>query len=600
MQAENSDYEDDGEDIQAQVLVQHVEAGLWDAQGHFAPAWASKDLYDHYSTVTLDGDTATIWIRIEEQIITIGLYYIDSIIVHDKDMYITTNVLPTFLDDESGGFAELKKTTGLMEVQGLTVDTKYIRTPALDDDHAKVAQYCYVHKIRCSSRNDLDNFLNRWKRKLIDVVDYFPIPRSQETPFANHYLIKLRKWFRTLPFELAFQAQSLLQECVILPSELVELQAAIESIAQALPPVKAARLFQLVARSAAYRQPAQVAQSDAASLARDIAQHLAMAKTGRLGSLDSDESSGFFDIHAATISPVGITLLGPNRDTGNRIIRQYPGKESYFMRVRLQDETGDTIRENRDVNNDRKIFSHRMRKFLLEGIELGGRVFRFLAFSTSSLRDHSTWFVADFEHEGQQISAQSIRDGIGNLKVIKIPAKYAARMGQAFTSTAFSLDVDSAKIHLLPDVVRNTYTFSDGCGVISYDTLKRLHEMDSRRRRNRRKNALPTVFQVRLGGAKVSSGVATDAQSTTVTGVLTSSPTTGGALSRYELYRLDPRPATEHDQVSTAGGHARHSTGLSRNCVQRRFSPSDEPQQAARCLVGDFGCSAQPLCRDPD
>lgn len=498
-----SDYEDEGEDEPADVYIQHVEAGVWDAQGRFAPAWCSKEVSDRYSTLSLDGDQAKLVIRIEDQLITTGLYSLESIIVHEKDLYVSNQILPTFLDDESHGYAALKQTVGLMDTNAVSVDTTSIRIPALDDEHAKVAPFCYVYKLRCSSRNDIDAFLTRWKRKLIDVVEYYPIERNWDSPFANHWLINIRRWLRTLPFELAFQAQRLLQAGYIMPSELVSLQPAIERISESLSPVKAGRLFQLVAKSASYRGPAQAGQGTVASLAAEIAHLLNISTSGHLGALEHDAGTGYFDIHATSITPAGLFLEGPHRDSGNRIVRQFPGKESYFMRVRLQDENFDIIREAREVNNDRCILSGRMRKYLLEGIEIGGRKFHFLAFSTSSLKEHSTWFVANFVYEGKQVSAQSIRDGIGDLHVIKTPALYAARMGQAFTSTAFSLEVESDKIHRIPDVSRNSYNFSDGCGVISYDTLKRLHEMDTRRRRNRRKNALPTVFQIRLGGAKV-------------------------------------------------------------------------------------------------
>ncbi|CAO1622143.1 unnamed protein product [Sympodiomycopsis kandeliae] len=501
----NSDYEDDEEDSPIDVFVHHVEMGAWDARGDFAPAWVSKECHDRYSTVNLDGDTAKIQIRIEDQLISVALHNIDRLIVppQSKDFYLYTNILPTFLNDESHGFAALQTVPGLMDIRGLNRDTTtYVRVPALDEDHAKVAPFCYVIKVRCTSRAELDKFLVRWQRKLIEVVEYFPIGRSAETPFANHYLINMRKWYRTIPFELAFQAQLLVQGGFLMPRELVALQPWIEAIAKALPPVKAGRLLYLVARHADYREPATESHSSVEALATIIQQHVESALKGKIGSLELDEDSGFFDIHATVITPAGISLEGPHRDTGNRIVRQFPGKEGYFMRVRIQDESGDIIREAKGVNNDREIFRLRMKNYLLNGIEVGGRVFRFLAFSSSSLKEHSTWFVADFEYEGRQYSAQAIRDDIGNLKVIKTPAKYAARMGQAFTSTAFSLPVESRKVTRVPDVQRNTYTFSDGCGTISYETLKRLHEMATRGRRNRHKSALPTVFQVRVGGAK--------------------------------------------------------------------------------------------------
>lgn len=51
-----------------------------------------------------------------------------------------------------------------------------------------------------------------------------------------------------------------------------------------------------------------------------------------------------------------------------------------------------------------------------EGIFVAGRLYEFLAYSQSSLREGTVWFMNSFEHEGRKVTAQSIRDGLGDFE----------------------------------------------------------------------------------------------------------------------------------------------------------------------------------------
>lgn len=393
-----------------------------------------------------------------------------------------------------------------MQLEGLSAETKFIRIPALDDDHAKVAGLCYVVKVRTPARADIDSFLGRWQRRFMDITEYFQIAKNDEEPFKNANLKKVNSWLPNVSFQLAFQAHKLLLDGKVLPLELLQIWPTIEKLNSELEAGEAAALFQALASNLYHRSAGDEADADVAGLQKRLLDDLGHYKEGLLPHLKAGTEQGFFDIHAVILTPAGVFLDGPHRDTGNRIIREYPGKEEFFLRVRIEDENHDLIRGSPDIDQDMRIFTGKMQDILLNGLSVAGRLFKFLAFSTSSLREQSTWFVADFEHEGRLISAQYIRDSIGDLKSIRTPAKFAARLGQAFTSTAFSINIERQKILDIPDVERglgrNKYVFSDGCGTISAETMHRLHEKDARNRRSKKKNTLPAVFQVRIGGAK--------------------------------------------------------------------------------------------------
>jgi hypothetical protein len=512
----HSDYENSDEERARDLYVLECEIGGWDSKGRFASAWKSNVLDDHYSIVDLDGDSAKLTVRLSDRLISISLYSVEKMAVHGKDLYIYSTALPTYLQDITGGVASLTRRIGIMKFNGLDSVAKFVRTPGLDSAHEKIAPFCYVVKVRCTNRADLDHFLLRWRRKLIDIVAYLDIEQNTEQPYRNGILRKLNEWYTTTSFELSFQVHGLVQSGLLTPLEVWELTLLFKEIDRRLDPATAAVVVRTARSGLRHHMPGEVSVSDADAFAQRLKEQLWQAEEAQRSPFKTvHEDTGYHQIHAAVITPAGLWLDGPQRDTGNRIVRAYPGKETHFLRVRIQDESGDLIRDSREVDQDEQIFSGKVQKLFLEGLKVGGRLFRFLGFSTSSLREHSTWFVSDFVYEGEAVSADSIRATIGDLSTIKVPARYAARMGQAFTSTAFKIDVPferrlivedvkigTKKYNTIGNVVSREYVFSDGCGTLSRATMEKLHEQDARIRRNKRKTALPVVFQVRIGGAK--------------------------------------------------------------------------------------------------
>ena len=78
-----------------------------------------------------------------------------------------------------------------------------------------------------------------------------------------------------------------------------------------------------------------------------------------------------------------------------------------------------------------------MEEILADGITVGGRHFEFLAFSTSQLKEHSTWFFAPLP----DFSTDRVREWMGSFDDVKCAAKYANRMGLCFSSTFDTIDV---------------------------------------------------------------------------------------------------------------------------------------------------------------
>jgi hypothetical protein len=93
------------------------------------------------------------------------------------------------------------------------------------------------------------------------------------------------------------------------------------------------------------------------------------------------------------VTPTRLVLDGPYAGVSNRILREYDRPDS-FIRVALVDEDLSPFAPNTIVDVKAFMLS-RFGPVLRNGISLAGRHFTFLAFSMSSLRDHTCWCVAD-------------------------------------------------------------------------------------------------------------------------------------------------------------------------------------------------------------
>ncbi|UKZ56142.1 hypothetical protein TrVGV298_009970 [Trichoderma virens] len=198
------------------------------------------------------------------------------------------------------------------------------------------------------------------------------------------------------------------------------------------------------------------------------------------------------------VTPTRIMLHGPDGENKNRVLRMFPQHSDYFARVIFGDEDGQDLALLPSVNNS-AIFE-RYRKIMKDGIHVAGRKFEFLGFSHSSLRSHSAWFCAPFVDKMELQNNDSIIRSLGDFSDIRIPAKCAARIGQAFSETPYAVDILKCGIGIkyIPDVktADGKRVFSDGVGTISWDAMEEIWD------RLPMNNSAPTCFQVRLGGIK--------------------------------------------------------------------------------------------------
>lgn len=199
-------------------------------------------------------------------------------------------------------------------------------------------------------------------------------------------------------------------------------------------------------------------------------------------------------VHKATVTPAGIYLEGPEPEISNRVLRAYSDNTDCFLRVRFCDEDGERVSFSPFISLE-EIFHSRFQRVLDGVISIAGRDFEFLGFSHSSLRDQTCWFMAPFIHNGELLNARAVIAGLGDFSSIRSPAKCAARIGQAFSSTDGAVKIPSDCVRVIPDVERNTRVFSDGVGTISTKILAMIWKDYTPSRGSK-----PTLFQVRYAG----------------------------------------------------------------------------------------------------
>ena len=201
------------------------------------------------------------------------------------------------------------------------------------------------------------------------------------------------------------------------------------------------------------------------------------------------------------LTPTRLVVLGYSIEMSNRVTRQFDHK---FIRLSFLDDDMSNL-----FGDD---FSEHLCKHIedttVRGFTVNGHHYRFLAYSSSQLKEKSMWMVSCSNREKDYI-----RSWMGDFNNIKLPSKYAARMGQCFSTTIQTLSGNSHTRGLfffnsssylkvcddLNDIEVGNFCHSDGTGLIHQDVLRKALKFVP---------FAPTdlndvsIVQIRFGGAK--------------------------------------------------------------------------------------------------
>ncbi|KPM36328.1 hypothetical protein AK830_g10255 [Neonectria ditissima] len=371
-----------------------------------------------------------------------------------------------------------------------------------------------VYRITLSDRDNLAKLVKYLKRReILEVtLDHVPVKGDSDDPDYQHVLdVKIKRLcsLSYLPFALLFQVEALVSNNYLQPIgayQLLEImeRVSIDSMEKevAFPVTTDAmkQLLQMIPYPCPGTDPAEL---DTVELMRKVMDAEYDARD------DNPQRDRIYGIKIpshqvwvfkAMVTPTRILLTGPEAESRNRVLRMFPNHNDYFLRVTFCDEDGQDLAFNPKVSNER-IFL-RYKKVLDRGLYVAGRKFSFLGFSHSSLRSHSVWFVAPFDsdHNAQPQNYNTILSSLGDFKNIRVPAKCAARIGQAFSETPYAVPLAECGIKILqiPDVksADESRVFSDGVGTISWEALEEIWPHLPIQ------SGLPTCLQIRLGGYK--------------------------------------------------------------------------------------------------
>ncbi|KAI5481832.1 hypothetical protein MNV49_000109 [Pseudohyphozyma bogoriensis] len=404
----------------------------------------------------------------------------------------------------------------------------------IDVLHNEVAKF--VGRSVClefPSISEQSNFVNLTTTAGCPIVLLDAVTTLSGSRYAPADLKTLREWTSTLDVPPAFQLDGLLYNGILDAPQLLSIRPAVTDLLENYSSSQVEKILVAfvtrlldprVNRTASPEGPddALVVGLDGEIIIKDL--------EGALGELDhghhfsegelvekleaAQEVLSFVNLqpeHEArtiTVTPSRFIFSGPNVEDSNAVIRQY-GQPEYFLRLVFRDEHGDSVRARpREDAQTEKFVDRRFGYFLRYGMEVCGRDFEFLAYSSTALKYQTVFFVAPFVHGEDLVTAETIRQALGDFtKVINIPAKWMARMAQLFGSTRPSITLTADEIVEIPDIESAGPPVSchtDGVGLISPLLADDINEKLSEGLTPAQiaKRVPGTCFQIRLGGIK--------------------------------------------------------------------------------------------------
>lgn len=522
---------------QPTLAFQSLRTGIWDHDHRGKLAFDSKFRDSRSGFVTFGGSAIVVYLQQSAQEpfdwhgrVDIPHSIIDYVIpsYNDRGRAVITLALkspPKFYNISSTDDLHLYAGTEppsaadvLPNFSRLSLGTTTTRTNRLErlcslsSSHSKSASLCMVYTLEFSDIRTAQYAYQHVKDfsvseaycwKAMTVIDKM---QSIETEFAVVEK-KLSSYGPFIPIEfnfaVRFQLTALLLEGYMTPLKMIEFIPLVHSLARK----HGAELTASALRQLARLIPMPSPSTDASQF--KVETFLGILK-GSIQDSKYREMTGY-DLsrkqkkhhhlaltYKATVTPTGILLRGPDWDVSNRVLRKYAEHTECFMRVFFGDEDGLSVFFDPRASQDRVY--ERFRSLMRNGISVAGRRFDFLGFSHASLRSHQAWFMTPFVKDGVRICARDIIEDLGDFSHIHCSSKCAARIGQSFSDTIFSVRVpDTAYVtECKEDIERNGRCFSDGCGTISLELMRRVWNALPPERREQR----PTILQIRYRGAK--------------------------------------------------------------------------------------------------
>ncbi|KAG5654750.1 hypothetical protein H0H81_003758 [Sphagnurus paluster] len=476
----------------------------WDCRDSvFSIEWEHS--LDGKGFLSLDTDERELRIKIPRPtdilVIAIRLSRITMVSAHTSILgqpiiYLTLEVPPSF------------------ELESIPPTTPRTRLSALPiGNHAEVAPYTSLAiRLICHSRRDLSKFRDIGRQAQFHRITAIECYVERRGLFSSAVQEQVERWLRRLNWCISFQLVSLIRSLSIDMMELLSLRPHIVDLVKGKGKQYVASMlrdFGPQARQLFWSDPEAEDQSLLDCFSRVQKEFDAHSNV----SLEPTDGS-LYNAYHVEITPTSMRLTGPHLERSNRVIRRYHSdNHESFLRVSFVEEGRLQYRFDRAIDGPAFI-RDRVGQFLLNGLRIADREFRFLAYSQSALKEHAVWFVKPFrDPQRGYIDAPAIIESLGSFHHLEFdpdltfcPARYGARISQAFTATDASVTIeDVEEIFPIEDIKTPSgdYCFTDGVGTISKDlALEISRELKSKRRRGRNNKGRPRAFQIRFQGSK--------------------------------------------------------------------------------------------------
>jgi hypothetical protein len=427
----------------------------------------------------------------------------------DASLIITLSMPPVFVISESNSVAYVASIFAALGIgsDNMRTNPQY-RVSAIDSRHEDCAPYCLVYYLQLSPVGFHEKMKKIASKGSIDITRH-KVP-AQLFPLGEAYAVQVKSLKEklsqlnrqeSLPFGILFSLQALVYNGYLPPTTVSKLA---DRLRQRRKNTKALQISAEAMKRLFYwiNYPSPFGDTlaheveyimDMLDEAETEIQEGAAVRSGLFG-----DDQNVTRTYRAVVTPTRITLHGPELTAKNRILRKFPEHQNSFIRVQFGDEGGEDLFFSSKVSLD-PVYN-RFREVLKRGINIAGRVYSFLGFSHSSLRAHSVWFCAPFVYKDSLNTHFSIIDSLGDFSPINSPARRAARIGQAFSETPFSISLreNGIEVSTIVDVKSSDgkRVFSDGVGTLSEAAMLAIWaQLPSSKME-------PTCFQIRYAGVK--------------------------------------------------------------------------------------------------
>ncbi|KAH9916868.1 RNA dependent RNA polymerase-domain-containing protein [Fomitopsis serialis] len=415
---------------------------------------------------------------------------------------------PDFVDPDGLTFGDPYSLRELLEVTKIF----RLRKVGFDRTHDLVAPYTSIAiRLVCESTSDIAVYrgLCRRARLSVDSSSYTVVQRGL---FHRTIRDTYNAWIETLDFAVASQVIALSRKRLV---DMREVMQSLRPVIDVLVPEHGPYVTSTLLADLKTRIEARVWYGDGIDVNQDTLQELVITCARQLlrTPLPPLPHADLFLCTHLYITPTTTVIEGPFPEQSNRVIRQFWDNRDSFLRVHFTDDNRLAYRYDSEINL-RELIGQRVKHFLVKGFMLAGRHFEFLGYSQSALKNHSVWFVRPFKAaDGRTINAAAIVAGLGSFtdnpydpELIYCPARYGARISQAFSSTESSIAIAVEEMEIVDDIKdrTGTYSFTDGNGTMSLQVARDIAADQRSKSRVRRawRGAIPRVIQVRIAGSK--------------------------------------------------------------------------------------------------